>query len=73
MQQLFSQTESQSIRKPATCSSLATKTYLPTPSVEVSAREIERVAEFDQHVERNHEAKGVFPSLVIDQVLANSS
>jgi len=72
MQQLFSQTKvSRYTSLPLLL--LATKSYLPTPSVEVSTREIERVAEFDQHVERNHEAKGVFPSLVIDQVLANSS
>jgi hypothetical protein len=72
MQQLFSQTK---VVDTQACHllRLATKTYLPTPSVEVSAREIERVAEFDQHVERNHETKGVAPSLIIDQVFANSS
>jgi hypothetical protein len=51
----------------------ATKTHLPTPSVEVSTREVKRIAELDQHIDRHHEAEGVFTSLVIDQVLANSS
>ena len=51
----------------------ATKTDLPTPSVEVSTREVKRIAELDQHIERHQEAEGFAPSLAIDQVLANSS
>jgi hypothetical protein len=72
MQQLFSQTKvSRYASLPLLL--LATKSYLPTPSVEVSTREVKRIAELDQHIERHHEAEGFAPSLVIDQVLANSS
>ena len=47
-------------RRPRAAGSLvATKTHLPTPSVEVSTREIERVAKLDKHIERHHEAEGV--------------
>src|SRR5215510_7051389 len=47
----------------------ATKSNLPTPPVEVPTCKVKRVAKLDKHIERRHQAKGVAPSLVIDQGL----
>jgi hypothetical protein len=45
----------------------ATKSNLPTPPVEVPTRKVKRIAKLDKHIERRHQAKGIAPSLVIDQ------
>ena len=47
--------------------------YLPeacllAPSGKVGAREVERIAELDQHVERHEEAERVFAAGVVDEV-----
>src|SRR3954466_2081846 len=42
---------------------------LQTPSREVGAREIERLTKLDEHVERHQKAKGIMPTLVVNQVL----
>src|SRR5436309_8356872 len=42
---------------------------LRAPGREVSAGEVEGVAELDQHVERHHESEGVLPAGVVDEVL----
>src|SRR5215468_9413254 len=47
----------------------AMKSNLPTPPVEVPTRKVKRLAKLDKHIERRHQAKGVAPSLVIDQGL----
>src|SRR5688500_17496606 len=39
------------------------------PLGEITAGEVEGVAELDQHVERHHQSKRVFAASVVDQVL----
>src|SRR2546426_12400315 len=46
-----------------------TEANLATPPEEVSSREVERVPELDQHIERHHEPERVLASRVVDQVL----
>ena len=42
---------------------------LSAPPVKIGAAEIEGFTELDEHVERHQEAKDVFPSRVIDEIL----
>jgi hypothetical protein len=39
------------------------------PTIEIGAREIERLAELDEHVQRHHETKGVLAARIVDDVL----
>jgi hypothetical protein len=42
---------------------------LQTPTLEVSAGKIKRIAKLGEHVERHQEAERILPTLVINQVL----
>src|SRR5215208_5975771 len=49
--------------------STSRKPCLLAPCGKVGAREVKRVAELDQHVERHEEAERVFAAGVVDDVL----
>ena len=42
---------------------------LTTPFAEIGSRVVKGIAEFDKHVERHQQAKGIFSSGIINQIL----